>query len=270
MKKRIDQILVDKKIVSSRGKAKQLIEAKSVLVNNKYILKLSTIIDDSSDIVIEKSNNDYVSRAGVKLEKAIDSFDINVQGLVALDIGSSTGGFTECLLRKGVKLVYALDVGTNQLEWKLRNNDKVISMEKTNFRYCKKADFKYEIDFACCDVSFISLDKIIPNISLILSAKRYAVILIKPQFEAGKGKVVNGKITSKKIHIEVINKIIKLSIENNFSIVNLDYSPITGNKKKNIEFIIQIQKIDINPINNFSNDKIIKIVNDAWIKLLDK
>ncbi len=269
MKKRIDQILLIKKIVNSRQKAQELIKNKMVTVDNKFILKPNTIINDSSDIKII-NHLKYVSRAGNKLEKAIHNFNINVNNLVCLDIGSSTGGFTDCLLQFNAKLIYALDVGTNQLDWKIRSNNKVIVMEKTNFKYCKSNDFDNEIEFSCCDVSFISLEKIIPILSNILINNGNAILLIKPQFETKKENVKKGKIIDNKIHINVIEKIILCAINNNFDIINLTYSPILGNKKKNIEYLLHIKKNTIvqNKINNINVEKIIQIVKEAWYHLL--
>ncbi len=266
MLKRIDILLVEKKIVSSREKAKELIISKKVIIDNKFVLKSSTMVNSNSNISIINDKNKFVSRAGQKLEKAILNFKLNINNLIALDIGASTGGFTDCLLQNNAKLVYALDVGTNQLNWELRKNDKVISIEKTNFRNINENFFKHRIDFICCDVSFISLDKIIPNIKKVLKKYGDAVLLIKPQFETSRDKVKNGKITSKKIHKEVINKIIKICLKYSFSILNLDYSPITGNKKNNIEFIIHITNDNIK--NNNINDNLIEqIINNAWKNL---
>ncbi|WP_368486052.1 TlyA family RNA methyltransferase [Spiroplasma sp. DGKH1] len=266
MKIRIDQLLVDKKLAPSREKAKALILSNNVLVNNEPILKAGTLVDDNADIKIRGNELKYVSRAGYKLEKALRTFQIPVGGLVCLDIGASTGGFTDCLLQNDAKKVYAVDVGTNQLVWKLRSDQRVISLEKTNFRYANKELFADGIEFACCDVSFISLDKIIPVLKDILLPKHYAVLLIKPQFETTRENVNKGKINRQEIHYEVIKKIIALSLQNNFSFLDLDYSPITGNKKANIEFICLLQQTSA-PINNITDQKVQEIIATAWNNL---
>ncbi len=270
MKKiRIDKLLLEKNIVSSREKAQELINSKFVMIDQKLILKSSTIVNDDCNIKIIKKN-DFVSRAGYKLEKALNKFNVNVTNLICLDIGSSTGGFTDCLLQNNAKLVYAVDVGTNQLAWSLRQNDKVISMEKTNFRYCKKQDFSKEIEFACCDVSFISIGKIVPALSDILLNGKYAIFLIKPQFEADKSQVKKGKINSKTQHIEIIKNIItNVFIKNYFNPIQIDFSPILGNKKGNIEYIILTKKENENENFNFLSDEIESIVESAWHSLVN-
>ncbi len=269
VKKRLDQLLVDKKIVESREKGKRLIIAKQIQVNNQYILKPGTMVDINSEIILIKSDTEFVSRAGDKLNKALKEFQINVKNSIAMDIGSSTGGFTDCLLQNQAKLIYAIDVGYNQLCWKIRQNPQVIVMEKTNFRYCKKADFNHQINFACCDVSFISLKLIIPIIEKIISNNGDIVLLIKPQFEASSKDVHKGKINDPKIHKEVIKKIWNLSNLYHFSVFGLTYSPILGNKKKNIEYIIWLKKTT-KVKNNINSTNINNIVDNAWKKLVNK
>ncbi|AOX43877.1 rRNA methyltransferase [Spiroplasma sp. NBRC 100390] len=268
MKTRLDQLLVNHNLAPSREKAKAMILANNVLVNNVPALKAGDLVDVDSIITLRGEPLKYVSRAGEKLAKGLETFQIKVDNLICLDIGSSTGGFTDCLLQNNAKKVYALDVGTNQLAWKLRNNPQVISLEKTNFRYVTKQLFEPDqIEFACCDVSFISLDKIIPPLKEILLLDHYAFFLIKPQFESTRATVNKGKINSKEAHQIVIKKVINLALTNGFSIINLDYSPILGNKKKNIEFICLLQRT-ITPINHLSDLKIIEIIENAWNSLL--
>ncbi len=264
MKKRLDQLIFDRNLVSSREKAKQLKIEKLVLVNNQYETKPGQQFKDDIDIIIKDNYSKFVSRAGYKLDKAINDFNISISNKVALDIGSSTGGFTDCMLQNNAKLVYALDVGTNQLDWSIRKNPKVISMEKTNFRYVTKNSFELPIEFACCDVSFISLDKIIPVLKEIILMDSFSVLLIKPQFECSRDEVNKGKIADPKIHIRVIKKVIKLCIFNGFSVINISYSPILGNKKKNMEFIILIKKT-ILPVNKFSEKELDNMIKDASI-----
>lgn len=183
----------------------------------------------------------YVSRGGLKLEKALKVFKVDAKNKTMLDIGSSTGGFTDVALQKGAKLSYALDVGTNQLAWKLRQDDRVVVMENTNFRYSKLEDFtKGQPDLATIDVSFISLQLILPTLHEIIQNNGDVIALIKPQFEAGKEKVgKHGIVRDPKVHLEVLNKIISFAAEENYDVVELDFSPITGGKG-NIEFLVHL------------------------------
>ncbi|WP_338969191.1 TlyA family RNA methyltransferase [Spiroplasma endosymbiont of Labia minor] len=263
-KKRLDDILVEKKLTPNKSKARSLIIDKKVLVNNEKIIKPGTLFNETK-ITIKIINNErkFVSRAGKKLFKAVNIWNIDLKNKVCLDIGSSTGGFTQVCLESGAKKVYALDVGTNQLEWSLRTNPKVISMENTNFRYTKKEDFKDTIDFFCCDVSFISLEKIFPSLNNIIDDNISGVLLIKPQFELTAADVIKGKITSSELHIKAINQIFKYANNNNFSVMKLSFSPILGNKKQNIEYIMLVTKTK-NNTNSIMNDEIIAIVNNAW------
>lgn len=263
MKIRIDQLLVDKNLVESREKAKVIILTGNVIVNDQTVLKPAVMVEEDVNVMIKNQPLKYVSRAGFKLEHALETFNVKVENLVCLDIGSSTGGFTDCLLQLKAQKVYAVDVGTNQLVWKLRVNPQVVSIEKTNFRYVEKTLFQDDISFACCDVSFISLDKILPVLSKILLPNCFAIMLIKPQFEAKRSEVKNGKINDRLIHFNVIKKIINLAIQTHFSFINLHYSPITGNKKANIEFVCLLKKT-IAPVNNVDDQIIKQVINDAW------
>lgn len=268
MKIRLDQLMVKRNLASSRKKAEAMILANNVLINNVPALKAGELTKYDSIISLCNKSPKYVSRAGEKLAKGLITFKITVSNLICLDIGASTGGFTDCLLQNNAKKVYAIDVGTNQLSWKLRNNSKVISLEKTNFRYVtNELFFPDQIEFACCDVSFISLDKIIPSLKDILLLNNYAFLLIKPQFESAKELVNKGKINDKLVHYDVIRKIFNLALNNNFSVINCDYSPVLGNKKKNIEFICLLQRV-IMPINYFSDQNINTIIENAWNVLI--
>lgn len=264
MKVRLDQIMLDLELTDNRSKARGLIVDGHVIVNNDKITKPGTLFDPSKiKITITKKENLFVSRAGDKLFKAINNWKLNLNNLVCLDIGSSTGGFTQCCLEKGAAKVFAVDVGTNQLDWKLRSDERVISMEKTNFRYVTKDKFDSQINFYCCDVSFISLNKILPALSSIVENKSFGVMLIKPQFESEKEEVKNGKVNDPEIHKKDIIKVFDYCIENNFSINELDFSPILGNKKKNIEYLILIEKSD-SPLKNINESQIDKVIDDAW------
>ncbi|AGM26113.1 rRNA methyltransferase [Spiroplasma syrphidicola EA-1] len=266
MKVRLDQLMLTRNLAESREKAKAMILANNVLVNNVPALKAGELVPLDCEIKLRGLEMKYVSRAGDKLDKALIAFKIDVTNLVCLDIGSSTGGFTDCLLQHNAKLVYAVDVGTNQLVWKLRQHAQVISLEKTNFRYATPSLFSQPIEFACCDVSFISLDKILPPLKDILQPNHFAVVLIKPQFETTIEKVNQGKISDPTVHFETITKIINLALANDFSVLQLDYSPILGNKKANIEFIALLQRT-ANPVNHISNKMIENVINTAWKKL---
>lgn len=236
-KERIDILCVEQGLFTSREKAKRAIMAGIVRTDNEYIDKPGTKIPRDTKLYVKGEQLRYVSRGGLKLEKAIAAFEINLQNQIMLDIGSSTGGFTDCALQNGASLVYAVDVGTNQLVWKLRSDERVIVMEKTNFRYATPEQFPQIPDFATIDVSFISLSLILPPLSHILKKNGYVMALIKPQFEAGRDEVgKNGIVREFKTHIKVIEKVIAYANENGFSLKGLTYSPITGGEG-NIEFL---------------------------------
>lgn len=241
-KERIDILCVEQGLFESREKAKRAIMAGIVRDDYDYIDKPGTKIPVDSRLYIKGEQLAYVSRGGLKLEKALQQFQLNIDNLVMLDIGSSTGGFTDCALQNGVKEVYALDVGTNQLAWKLRNDKRVHVMEQTNFRYATLDMFTYgQPEFASIDVSFISLKHIFPPLSQILCQKGYIVALIKPQFEAGKDDVgKHGIVNDSKIHERVIQEVIEYAHQSHLSIQALTYSPITGGIG-NIEFLACFQ-----------------------------
>jgi 23S rRNA (cytidine1920-2'-O)/16S rRNA (cytidine1409-2'-O)-methyltransferase len=239
MKIRLDKLLHEKNITDSREKAKALIMAGKILVNKEKIDKPGTLVIEESEIQILGEKLPYVSRGGLKLEKALKSFPLSVENKVILDIGASTGGFTDCALQNGAKKVYAVDVGYGQLDWKLRSNEKVVSMERTNARYLEKDSFQDQIDFVTTDVAFISLTKILPAIKRVLKPDGgESVVLIKPQFEAGREKVgKKGVVKDPRVHLEVINNILNFSKEEGFIIKGLTFSPIKG-PEGNIEYLL--------------------------------
>ena len=255
MKIRLDKLLHEKNITDSREKAKALIMAGKILVNKEKIDKPGTLVSEESEIQIIGEKLPYVSRGGLKLEKALKSFPLSVENKVILDIGASTGGFTDCALQNGAIKVYAVDVGYGQLDWKLRSNEKVVSMERTNARYLEKESFQDQIDFVTTDVAFISLTKILPAIKRVLKPDGgEAVVLIKPQFEAGREKVgKRGVVKDPRVHLEVINNIVSFSKEEGFIIKGLTFSPIKG-PEGNIEYLLwlglsetEIQHQNIDP-----------------------
>ncbi len=242
MKKRLDVLLAERGLVSSREQGKRLIMAGEVFVNGQREDKCGSVFDEEAEISLHTDELRYVSRGGLKLEKALKVFPIDLKGRVCMDIGSSTGGFTDCMLQNDALRVYAIDVGTAQLDWRLRQDERVTVMEKTNFRYLKEGDLPEKPDFASADVSFISLDKILPPAYELLDRKAQMVCLIKPQFEAGREKVgKNGVVRDGAVHIEVIEKCIKIARDNGFVPAGLDHSPIKG-PKGNIEYLLYLKK----------------------------
>lgn len=237
-KERVDVLCVEQGLFQSREKAKRAIMAGIVHSDHERLDKPGMKIDRETTLFIKGEKLQYVSRGGLKLEKAIDYFKLDIHNLIMLDIGSSTGGFTDCALQHGVKEVYAIDVGTNQLDWKLRNNPCVHVFEQTNFRYVDNSLFIYgQPEFASIDVSFISLKHIFPPLSSILKPKGYIVALIKPQFEAGREDVgKHGLIHDKNVHKKVIQQVVEYAKDNHMALKNLTYSPITGGSG-NIEFL---------------------------------
>ncbi len=243
-KKRLDVALVDGGFVSSRERAKALIMSGIVYVNNQKCDKAGDTVKPDDVIEVRGDTLKYVSRGGLKLEKAVECFGLSLDGFVCADIGASTGGFTDCMLQNGAVKVYAIDVGYGQLAWKLRTDDRVVNLERTNFRYVTKEQVPDELDFASVDVSFISLSLILPVMRDLLKDNGRAVCLIKPQFEAGRENVgKKGVVREKAVHIAVIEKIINLVKENNFSLLGLDYSPVKG-PEGNIEYLCYIEKND--------------------------
>lgn len=243
MKERLDVILVNQGYVPSREKAKAIIMSGNVYVNGQKEDKAGSQFDESKiQLEVRGSQLKYVSRGGLKLEKAMDSWDISLEGRVCMDIGASTGGFTDCMLQNGAVKVYSVDVGHGQLAWKLRNDERVVCMEKTNFRYMVPEDIADKLEFASVDVSFISLTKIlIPARNLLVDGGEM-VCLIKPQFEAGRDKVgKKGVVRERSVHEEVVRKILDYADSIGFDVVNLEYSPIKG-PEGNIEYLMHIRK----------------------------
>ncbi|MGV8145046.1 MAG: TlyA family RNA methyltransferase [Alkaliphilus sp.] len=238
---RIDQFLVQEGYFDSRERAKRAIMAGLVFVDRQIVDKAGTLINTESEIDVKPSQSTYVSRGGTKLAKAIEIFAINLEKKVCLDIGSSTGGFTDCMLQNNAQKVFSIDVGYGQLAWKLRKNTRVVSMERTNIRYVTTSQIGELADFASIDVSFISLKLVLPVVQILLHENAEIVALIKPQFEVGKGKVgKKGVVKDFKIHEEVILKIIEFAEENCMGILNLTYSPLKG-PKGNIEYLLHIK-----------------------------
>lgn len=239
MKERLDVILVSEGLAESREKAKAVIMAGAVFVDGQKEDKAGAMFDrEKVKIEVKSSAQRYVSRGGYKLEKAISSFGVSTAGKVCMDIGASTGGFTDCMLQNGAVKVYSVDVGHGQLDWKLRNDSRVVCMEKTNFRYMVRADIVEEPDFASVDVSFISLTKILLPLSRILKDGGSVVCLIKPQFEAGREKVgKKGVVKEPAVHREVICKVLDFADSLGYTAEALDYSPIKG-PEGNIEYLL--------------------------------
>ena len=243
MKERLDVLLVNGGFAPSREKAKVIIMSGKVFVNGQREDKAGSTFDpEKITIEVKGSTLKYVSRGGLKLEKALQNFPLTVEGKICMDIGASTGGFTDCMLQNGAKKVYSVDVGHGQLDWKLRNDERVVCMEKTNFRYMQPQDIEDVLDFASVDVSFISLTKILLPARRLLSDNGEMVCLIKPQFEAGRDKVgKKGVVRDKKVHEEVIRKILVFAGISGFSVLDLSFSPIKG-PEGNIEYLIYIRK----------------------------
>ena len=253
---RLDVALTERGLIRSREKAKSKIKNGLVSVNGSTQTKPGFPVTETDIIAVSDDTEEYVGRGALKLEKAVEVFNINLQDAVCIDVGASTGGFTEVMLRNGAKTVYAVDVGHGQLDKKLADDPRVINMEGTNFRYCTEKDFPDIIDFISVDVSFISLRLILPVIKTILKDEGTALCLVKPQFEAGKGIVgKSGVIKDINKHIEIVNDICCFSQECAFSISGLDYSPVKGSKG-NIEYLLYLKKTDC--INNSSSSIDIK------------
>ncbi len=239
---RLDLAVLEAGFAPSREKAKALIMAGQVYVNNQKVDKAGTEIKRSDKLEFRGPALKYVSRGGLKLEKAMHEFPITLDGKICMDVGASTGGFTDCMLQNGAVKVYSVDVGYGQLAWKLRTDERVVNLERTNFRYCTREQVPDEIDFASVDVSFISLYHILPVLQQLLSSDGQAVCLIKPQFEAGKDKVgKKGVVRDTAVHVEVVENIVSLALQNGFDVCGLQYSPIKG-PEGNIEYLIYLVK----------------------------
>lgn len=245
MKKRIDVLLVEGGHFASREKAKANIMAGTVFADGILVDKPGTMIDENTVLTLKNTLQTYVSRGGFKLEKAIKEFNLDLRGKICMDIGASTGGFTDCMLQKGASRVYAVDVGYGQLDWKLRSDERVVCMERTNIRYLDPEEIREKMDFISVDVSFISLKLVIPVIKLLIHGDSDVVMLIKPQFEAGKeeAKRHSGIIRDKGIQSRVISEIIDFCLLSNLEIRHLSFSPIKG-PKGNIEFLLHVRPKD--------------------------
>lgn len=241
-KTRLDVALFERGLAPSREKAKAIIMAGIVYVNNQKSDKAGREIKDDDVIEVRGSTLKYVSRGGLKLEKAMQCFPITLENKICMDVGASTGGFTDCMLMNHASKVYAVDVGYGQLAWKLRTDERVINLERTNFRYVTREQIPDVIDFASVDVSFISLKHILPNLHTLLADNGQAVCLIKPQFEAGREKVgKKGVVSDLNTHLEVVENVISLSIADGFSVKGLEFSPVKG-PEGNIEYLIFLEK----------------------------
>lgn len=244
MKERLDVLLVKRNLAASREKAKAIIMTGNVFVNGQREDKAGSTFKEDALIEVKGNPMKYVSRGGYKLEKAVDLWQVPLQDKICMDVGSSTGGFTDCMLQNGAQKVYAIDVGTNQLAWKLRQDERVISMEKTNIRYVTTEDIADPIDFFSVDVAFISLKKVLEPVKALLTPEGQGVCLVKPQFEAGREKVgKKGVVRDPKVHREVLEQIMQYVLSIGFDILELSFSPIKG-PEGNIEYLLYIQNTD--------------------------
>ena len=236
-KERLDVLLVSRGLAESREKAKAIIMSGNVYVDGQKEDKAGSNFPAEAVIEVRGNTLKYVSRGGLKLEKAMENFDVTLAGKICMDVGSSTGGFTDCMLQNGAVKVYAVDVGHGQLAWKLRNDERVVCMEKTNIRYVTPEDVADKINFSSIDVSFISLTKVLGPVKELLSDDGQIVCLIKPQFEAGREKVgKHGVVRDSAVHLEVIEKVIDFAISIGFEVLNLEFSPVKG-PEGNIESV---------------------------------
>lgn len=261
-KERLDILLVEKGIFTSRERAKTSIMAGKIFVDGQRVDKAGEKINVDADIIFKGQEIPYVSRGGLKLEKAIKEFGVNLKDKVCMDIGASTGGFTDCMLQNDAKKVFSIDVGYGQFAWKLRTDSRVVCMERTNIRYVTPEDLGELTDFASIDVSFISLKKIMPATLSLLKESGEVVALIKPQFEAGKEKVgKKGVVRDINVHKEVVLDIVEFLISQNLNILSVSYSPIKG-PEGNIEYLVYFTK-DKNKKSTFTINDIEKIVNES-------
>lgn len=242
-RERLDLFLVNQKLCDSRTKAQAIIMSGEVFVNNQKVDKPGTMVDMAAQVEIRGNHCPYVSRGGLKLEKALRDFGVDPTGYVCSDSGASTGGFTDCLLQKGAKKVFAIDVGYGQLDWKIRQDPRVVTMERTNIRYVTREDLGELLDLSVIDVSFISLRIVLPVIQKLLKPTGQVLCLIKPQFEAGKEKVgKKGVVRDPEVHLEVLQQFVQLVAQLNFSLRNLTFSPVKG-PEGNIEFLAHLSMV---------------------------
>lgn len=262
MPERLDVELVNRGLLESREKGRALIMEGAVYVNGQKAYKAGDKVKDGMNIEIRGAKLRYVSRGGLKLEKALDVFPITLDGCVCMDIGASTGGFTDCMLQNGAKKVYAVDVGYGQLAWKLRSDERVVNMERTNIRYIDFDLVELPLDFVSTDVSFISLSHVLPVAYKLLKDGGEMVALIKPQFEAGREQVgKKGVVRDIAVHSEVIKKITSLAFDTGFSVRGLDFSPIKG-PEGNIEFLMYLSK-DADRVNGADDDAVKSVTESA-------
>lgn len=242
MKERLDVLIFNKGFAESREKAKALIMAGLVFVDGERQDKAGTSVDVNAELLVKGQENEFVSRGGKKLKKAVDTFLLSFDGMVCADIGASTGGFSDCMLQNGAKKVYAVDVGYGQLAWKLRTDERVVNMERTNIRYVTEEQIPEKIDFFSVDVSFISLKLVLPVLNSLTSENALGVCLIKPQFEAGREKVgKHGVVREQSTHIEVIRNVFGYIEASGFAVKGLTFSPIKG-PEGNIEYLVLVSK----------------------------
>ncbi|MGM0471975.1 MAG: TlyA family RNA methyltransferase [Bacillota bacterium] len=267
-KERLDKVVTNRGLFPSRSKAKRAIMAGMIIVDNELVDKAGTQVDEEAEIKIKGDPCPYVSRGGYKLEKCLEEFEIDLTNQVVIDIGASTGGFTDCALQNGAQQVYAVDVGYGQLAWKLRQDDRVVNHERTNARYLTSADFETEFAVATIDVAFISLTKILPAVVDLLAADGEILALIKPQFEAGPKQVnSNGVVKDSAVHKQVIKKVVKAGQEEGLSLVDLSFSPITGAQGHNIEYLSHF-KLAAEPISDQNlSSQVAQVVNQAHQEL---
>ena len=266
-KQRIDTLLVEKGLMDSRQKAQRVIMAGLVYVDQQKVDKVGMKVKCDAAIEVKGKVLPYVSRGGLKLEKALGQFSLELEGKTCIDVGASTGGFTDCMLQNGVCKVYAVDVGYGQLAWKLRQDDRVVNMERTNIRYVTEKDIGEDIDFVSIDVAFISLKLVLPVIKKLLKPSAEVVCLIKPQFEAGKDKVgKKGVVRDSAVHLEVVRKIVDFAISMDMTVVDISYSPIKG-PEGNIEYLLYLinQKDENTP--NIDEKSIKSLVESSHVHL---
>ena len=267
MKERLDVLLVERRLADSREKAKAIIMSGIVYVEGQKEDKAGSMFDVSSNIELRGVTLKYVSRGGLKLEKAMEVFPVELTDAICMDVGSSTGGFTDCMLMNGAVKVYSVDVGHGQLAWKLRQDERVVVMEKTNIRYVTPENIDEVLDFASIDVSFISLTKVLLPVKNLLRTDGKIVCLIKPQFEAGREKVGKmGVVRDYKVHEEVIEEVLNFAVSIGFDIEALDYSPIKG-PEGNIEYLACLVKTDKEHGEFINSINIAEVVKESHDKL---
>ncbi len=264
-KKRLDSLLVERGLIDSRERAKAVIMAGHVYVKGEPSTTAGKMLPEDIEIEVKNYEKKYVSRGGYKLEKALDVFNFELQDAICIDAGASTGGFTDCMLKNGAKMVYAVDVGYGQLAWSLRTDERVVNLERTNVRYLSDEQIGHAVDFISCDLSFISLALVLPALTSLMKEGASIVALVKPQFEARREDVgKRGVVKDISVHREVLKKIYNACIDNSLCVKGIDFSPITG-PNGNIEFLIHAIKsgdaseiIDIDSIVDKAREELVK------------